>query len=287
MAELDLRQLRYFAVAAEERNLTRAAERLMMTQPALSRAIQALERTLGVDLLIRRPRSLDLTAAGRSLLESARDLEKRTDAAVRNARAASQPHLTVSIHICDVALAADLCAFDGTLEFVTDDLRKQPEGLRVAQHDVALLRDHIDEPGIEQRLLLTEPRTVLLSVGHPLAAQEVIALADLRDEPIPTWPNMTEADAAHWAGADQDGRAWRRGPEVTKPSDVLAVLRLGQAVAFYPASVAPPNVTIPGLVARAVDGVSRSRLTAACRTGNRSPDAAYFIDRLLKETGAA
>ncbi len=280
MADPDLRQLRYFAAVAEERNLTRAAERLLITQPALSRAIQALERAVGVDLLIRRPRSLELTPAGHSLLQSARDLDLRMDAAVQNARAAGQPRLKVSVHLCDVALAAELCAFDPTVEFISDDTREQADELRAGRHDVALLRDQFDEPGVSQRLLLSEPRVVILPSDHALASKETIALDDLTDEPITTWARMSAAEAAHWAAADETGRDWRVGPAVTTPGDVLAAVRLGQAIAFYPASVAPPGTTLPGLISRAVEGVSPSRLWVGWRTGDRSSILGAFLENL-------
>ncbi|WP_305783413.1 LysR family transcriptional regulator [Symbioplanes lichenis] len=280
MSELDLRLLRYFATVAEEGSFTRAAARLMITQPALSRAVRSLERTVGADLLLRRPRSLELTAAGLSLLASAHDLERRAHAAVRDAQAAGRPRLVVSVHVCDIALAAGLCDFDRTVEFVTDDTRNQPAGLRAADHNVALLRDHGPESGIAQRLLLTEPRTVVLPSHHRLAQREVIALDELRDDPIPVWGTMTGAEDAHWTGAAVDGHARRRGPVVSTPAEILTVVRLGRAVAYYPASAAPPGTTLPGLVARAVEGISPSRLTVAWREADASPVVGSFVARL-------
>ncbi|MET8870386.1 LysR family transcriptional regulator [Nonomuraea sp. NPDC004580] len=74
MSDVEIRQLRYFIAVAEERNFTRAAERLLMTQPALSRAIRALEREVGAELLVRSPGDVGLTPAGRVLLAEARAL---------------------------------------------------------------------------------------------------------------------------------------------------------------------------------------------------------------------
>ncbi|MBT0770239.1 LysR family transcriptional regulator [Kineosporia sp. J2-2] len=276
--EPDLRQLRYFAAVAQERNLTRAAESLRISQPALSRAIQALERSVGVDLLIRRPRSLELTDAGRSLLASAQELDSRMHAAVRDARAAGTPRLTVSVHICDVSLAARLCSFHDAVDFVSDDTREQADHLRSGSHQVALLRDQFDETGVRQHLLLSEPRVVILPERHRLADRDVVVLADLLDEPITTWARMSAAEAAHWAAADENPRPWRPGPAVTTPGEVLAAVRLNQAVAFYPASVAPPGTRLPGLVSRAVEGVSPSRLWIGHREGEIASTVRDFVD---------
>ena len=71
---MDIRQLRYFKVVAEELNFTRAAQRLHITQPPLTRQIQALEHSLGVELFVRTSRGVELTAAGTSLLADARNL---------------------------------------------------------------------------------------------------------------------------------------------------------------------------------------------------------------------
>src|SRR4051794_34876815 len=88
--DIDLRQLRYFVAVAEERNFTRAAGRLGMTQPALSRAISALEHSVGVPLLVRDHRDVRPTAAGRVLFDEARDLDDLVRAAVTRAVRAEQ-----------------------------------------------------------------------------------------------------------------------------------------------------------------------------------------------------
>src|SRR4051794_26989344 len=72
--QMDLRQLRYFIVVAEERHITRAAARLGMEQPPLSVQIKALEKELGISMLTRHPRGVELTAGGKALLDGARAL---------------------------------------------------------------------------------------------------------------------------------------------------------------------------------------------------------------------
>jgi DNA-binding transcriptional LysR family regulator len=108
VTEVELRQLRYFVAVAEERNFTRAAQRLVMTQPALSRAIRRLETVIGTPLLVRGYRDLTLTAAGQVLLQQARHVEEHTIAAVRLARLADErpapTRLRVTAQGCDVVV---------------------------------------------------------------------------------------------------------------------------------------------------------------------------------------
>ena len=83
---MELRQLRSFVVVAEEMNVGRAATRLHLTQPSLSRQIAALEHDLGVELFARVKRRFVLTAAGATFLADAQDLLRRSDEAVRTAQ---------------------------------------------------------------------------------------------------------------------------------------------------------------------------------------------------------
>jgi DNA-binding transcriptional LysR family regulator len=92
MTEVGLRELRYFVAVAEERSFTRAAQRLWMTQPALSRAIRRLETVVGTPLLVRGYRDIAPTAAGQVLLEQARTIEEQTIAAVQLARGRAPAH---------------------------------------------------------------------------------------------------------------------------------------------------------------------------------------------------
>src|SRR3954453_16468079 len=91
MNDLETRQLRYFVAVAEERHFGRAAGRLGMAQPPLSRAIRELERQLGVQLLVRTTRQVTLTPAGAALLDDARVALDAVAAAERRARHAGQP----------------------------------------------------------------------------------------------------------------------------------------------------------------------------------------------------
>jgi DNA-binding transcriptional LysR family regulator len=287
MTDVDLRLLRYFVAVVEEGSITRAASRLAITQPALSRAIRSLERAIGFDLLVRNPRRIEPTPAGLALLDSARGLDDQVLAAVETARAAgrSVPRLRVGVRGCDVLVAADLVASfqvrsperDIRIDVVPDDISSQVASLRNGHCDVALLRDAFDTTGLDLLPLRTERRVVLLSSNHPLATRSRLRLDELHDDPITRWASMTATEAQFWAGADSDGHEWRDGPDVTSPSDVLAAVRLGHAVAFVASSFAPAGSALPGVVARPVDGLSTSHLRVAWNAAATSTAIAQFV----------
>ncbi len=79
---MELRHLRYFVAVGEERNLTRAAEKLFIAQPPLTRAMKQLEEEVGVELFIRKPRGLELTNGGEYFLEQARQILDKVSATV-------------------------------------------------------------------------------------------------------------------------------------------------------------------------------------------------------------
>lgn len=88
---------------------------------------------------------------------------------------------------------------------------------------------------------------------------------------------MTPAEQKYWAGADTDGHAWRTGPHVASASDVVAAVRLGQAVAFVASSQAPADSAIPGLNVRPVNGLSPSTLYVAWAAAATSSQIADFV----------
>jgi CO/xanthine dehydrogenase Mo-binding subunit len=188
--DVHLRDLRYFVVVAEERHVTRAAERLYVSQPALSKQGRALERQLGFDLLRPLPRGVDLTAEGEALLPWARDLLAVWDRDCRAARAAGARR-TVVVGM-QTAVGRDLqrdalaqlraSGWKASLRLV--GWSDPTAGLADASSDVAFLWLPLTDPGLVTRVLVREPRWVALPAGHRLAARDEIAFADLLDEPF-------------------------------------------------------------------------------------------------------
>jgi DNA-binding transcriptional LysR family regulator len=285
--DLDLRHLRYLIAVAEAGSITGAARRLMITQPALSRAIRALERTVGVPLLVRRSHATGLTVAGSVLLAEAYELVERSRTALERARS-TQPGvetLTVTVPACDVvAVAAASRAFEAghpgvRVHLVPREWLSQRDELRAGGADVSFLRDCYDRHDLIVDQLAREPRMVLLPADHPLADREKLTVSDLRDEPITYWEGMSPEEADHWAGTDVDRHPRRHGPLVRTATDVLAAVVLGQAIAFVHGSTLP-DAELPGLRARPVDGLSASNLEIGMSAHGANPIAEQFVEHV-------
>ena len=187
----DLRQLRYFVAVAEELNFTRAAERLHIAQPPLSAAIRQLEEQVGVVLLERTTRQVELTAAGRMLLERGRELLAQADDVFAAVRAVEHgPVGTLRVGISPAArfgIASRFLAAGAPgvmLRSREDTTGTLLHELRAGRLDLVLGFCTPPDDALERLRLLDAPAVVHLDAGHPLAARERLALADLREEPI-------------------------------------------------------------------------------------------------------
>jgi len=193
--DIDTRLLRYFAAVAEEGNLTRAAERLFVSQPALTKQIRQLERQLGVPLFTRSRAGMTLTAAGRALAGQVPAVLGELDQALREAKAAASRAARV-LRVGFLAGAANEATQQIIAEFGRRragwrvEMRTAPwtdptAGLASGDVDAALLR--LPFPGqdsLRTEVLFTEPRWVALPAAHPLATRDVIGFRELWDEPF-------------------------------------------------------------------------------------------------------
>ncbi|MFE1961499.1 LysR family transcriptional regulator [Streptomyces sp. NPDC059479] len=186
MDQLETRELVYFVAVAEELHFSRAAERLGMAQPPLSRAVSRLERRIGVRLLERTSRRVELTPAGAVFLDECRRLLRGLDAAVQHTRRAAGPaRLVIAVRpgTGSGLLAQVLRSHDGVepeLVF-TDD---QADALRDGTADVAILcMDSADLTDLQTTEVAEEYPVALLPHDHPLARRAVVSTADLRQEP--------------------------------------------------------------------------------------------------------
>jgi LysR family hca operon transcriptional activator len=195
MTAMELRHLRYFVAVAEEGSLTVAAQtRLHTAQPSLSRQIHDLELELGVQLLIRGPRGVELTAAGRVFLDHARVALLQVEAASEAARRAAQPART-SFAIGFLTgyemdwlpavmeiLHAELPATEVVIH--SQDSPDLAAGLIRGKIDLAFLRPEKQAPGLKFRSLRREPLVVLMPRDHALAARASIRPQDIAGEPF-------------------------------------------------------------------------------------------------------
>jgi LysR family hca operon transcriptional activator len=193
MAIMELRHLRYFVAVAEEGSLTVAAQkRLHTAQPSLSRQIHDLELELGVQLLIRGPRGIELTASGRVFLDHARVALLQVEAAAEAARRAAQPP-RVSFAIGFLTgyemdwlpavmgiLRAELPSTEVVIH--SQDSPDLAAGLMRGKIDLAFLRPEKQTPGLKFRPLRKDPLIVLMPRDHVLAARNSIRPQDFAGE---------------------------------------------------------------------------------------------------------
>ncbi|CAI7979087.1 LysR family transcriptional regulator, benzoate and cis,cis-muconate-responsive activator of ben and cat genes [Frankia sp. Hr75.2] len=188
---MDLRHLRYFVAVAEERHFGHAAERLHMAQPPLSQQIRQLEAELGVELLQRTTRRVDLTEAGRAYLHRARAILAEVDDAAHEARrvaAGAVGHLAIGCVgsatyslLPDLSrqLSAELPGVDFSFrgEMLAPD---QVEALRAGEIDVALLRPPVADVSVTMTILRHDRLVVAIPHDHPLARAARVRPMDLR-----------------------------------------------------------------------------------------------------------
>ena len=200
-------QLRGFVAVADERHFGRAAERLSMTQPPLSRQIQKLERTIGVRLFERDNRKVELTSAGEAFLAEARRLLAIAESAPDLARRISAGSAgTVRIGFTAASayaalpdalrrLRSELPDIDLALfEMVT---RQQIEALRVHEIDLGFARGRFDRQLFCSRAVLSEPLRVAVPAEHPLAGHaRAVTSRDLEGQPV-IMPSPTMARYFH------------------------------------------------------------------------------------------
>jgi len=292
--DVDLKHFRYFLAVADEGTFTGAAERLSMTQPALSRAIRALEDAAGTALFVRSPQGAELTEAGRLLSGDARSLVKLASAALTRAGRLSRddegPRVTA--RGCDVDVLAWLV--DSYNERYPDgrparaamvDWRVQGDQVRAGETDVTLMRSPFDRYGLDSDLLRADPRVALLPETHPMTGREVVHRSELAGETFPVWPDLTPAETAFWTGTDLTYYSWRPGPVVHDAAQFVGSIRLGQAIGFIAEAHLPEQ--LPGGVGVVpVTGLTPSELRITWASTATSPDIARFVRHATEVTAA-
>ncbi|WP_262058852.1 LysR family transcriptional regulator [Streptomyces sp. STR69] len=269
---MEIRELRYFVVLAEELHFGRAAQRLEMAQPPLSRAIARLERQLGVTLLERTSRKVTLTEAGAVLLSEGRAILSAVTAAERRTQEAAHKHhhlvLAVKSGTADELVAKLLGAYRAepgaaTVDLLLCEAHQQQTLLQNGQADVALLHLPFDSvAGLDTEILHTEGQVAILPTSHSLAGRSRIRTAEvtsLPELPMARWPDP--------------GGSYPEGPgaEVRNLTQLFQLIALGRTTAIMPESAGTDLrrdlTAVPVLDAPPVTTViawpSQSRLRAA------------------------
>jgi DNA-binding transcriptional LysR family regulator len=283
--DIELRHFRYVLAVAEEGTFTGAAAQLGMTQPALSRAIRAVETMLGTELFVRDRHGATLTDAGRALRDDARAVDDAARAAVSRATAQRRDtqQLRVTARACDIDTLETLVAsYNAThrdrapARAAVVDGRVQVEEVRTGVTDVTLVRSPMDFRGLDSDLFRADPRVALLPDAHPLATRRVIERAELDGETIPTWSGDTPAQTAYWTGTDLAPHAWKPGPSVSDAAQYVACIRLGGAIGFVPESLLP-ELVLRGISVVQVAGLSASELRVVWAASATSLEIASFV----------
>lgn len=287
---MELRHIEYFVAVAEELNFTRAAERLSVAQSPVSAQIRKLERELGVTLLNRTTRAVELTAAGQSFYVEATALLAAAQRAADNVRLAGQGRLgRLSLAFtgsCTYELMPQLVhAYAQRFPDVVLDVRgemltpAQVEGLLDGSISVGLLRPPVHADGVVVEVLREEPLVALLPVRHPLASRVDFRLYDLRLEDFIGYPSSPPSSVYQTvtAACRQAGFTPKIRQEVAETSSLVALVAAGLGVALAPASVR--HLRINGVTHRPIRGTDVTLpLAVAYRGGTVPPIVRGYLE---------
>lgn len=280
--------MRALIALAEELNFTRAAERLHLTQQALSGQIRQLEQRVGTRLVDRDTHHVALTPAGLTLYERCRSLLTGAEHAVAAARAAGAepPRLTIGYpapvtHRIAAPAIARFAARHPEVEVTIHfgGLLDPCGGLRDRSADVAIVYGPFDSEGLELRHLFSEPRGLALPESHRLARKETVTLAELIAEPIVDVPSTDAISRDFWIAArHRAGRPPRIGATVQTLDGLIEAIGAGLGVATTVATAVDAMGAAAGVVFRPVEGLEPLEFWAARRADDERPPVLDFID---------
>jgi len=286
---MDLRQMRYFLALAEERNFGRAAERLHMAQPPLTRQIRALEEELDTLLFIRTPKGVELTEAGQTLLDEVPNLLGLAQRARERTRLAGQGltgRLEVGIFgsgVLDV-IPRILARFhadrpDVRISLMNLTKAEQLDALRDRRISVGFNRLVPPADDLVVETVLRERLVVALPEAHPLCAHAELRIRDMDGLPLILYPKAPlrglaqEVEAAFRA----EGARLRVEQEVEDVLTSVALVASGFGLCVTTASAA--SLRLPGVAYRPLrcDSLRDIELSCLHRRGDPSPILAAFL----------
>lgn len=195
---MDLRHLKYFIAVAEEKNIGRAALRLHISQPPLTRQIQQLEKELGVQLLIRTPRGVELTQAGETFLQEACNIRELVELAVERTRRTGMGKLgRLDIGIFGTGIFSAIPKLLQQFRDTNPDVRvvlhtmskaEQIEALRQRRISIGFNRMVEPLPDIHSELIMRERLMLAVNDTHPLSSEKEVSFAELGKQPLVLFP---------------------------------------------------------------------------------------------------
>jgi DNA-binding transcriptional LysR family regulator len=276
--------LRYFVTVADEGQITRAAHKLHIAQPALSQAISQLESELGIELLIRHARGVSLTLAGEVFLPKARAaLAADAEAALAAQSLARAAGEKLEIGYAGAPPAMKIPELFSGLQQVYPDVEVNfrelsfPRGATsdwLGDVDAALCHRPADDPAISLQVMRHEPRAVVTYTGHRLAHADEVDCADLSDEMFIGYDDTVQAEwvAFHDLDEERGGRPAMTEIRARRPADMFMLIASRQALTVIPtADAAILLAVLRGIVAIPVRDAPPSLFTLVWRTDNPSP----------------
>ncbi len=290
---MELRQVRYFVTLAEELNFSRAASRLHMTQPPLTRQIQQLEDTLGVKLFARSNRGVALTAAGQTFLDEARRLLSLADQAMDRTRLAERGAIgridiavfgSAILDVIPQLLQSFRVAFPKVVVALhTMGRVAQIRALREGRMTIAFNRFLPHEADMVVETVLEEPLCVAMHQDHPLAGRERLTLLELAEEAFILFPNRGRPSLADEVVALCRAEGFE--PQVSQEtSDVLSCIALvatGFGISLVPTSTT--NLKLSGIrYLPLMEPAPAVELNCMYRKADTSPILRAFLDILYR-----
>lgn len=307
---MELRHLRYFIAVAEESHITRAAERLGIQQPPLSQQIRALEQELGVQLLRRKPRGVELTDAGQALLERARIILEEVEhafASTRRTARGEQGRVVVGFtgsapfHPFVPRVIRSFREMSPLVSLVLEESGSSElvQSLHNESIDAAFIRSPLPDvvelmvrPLIEEDMIVALPMSHALAVGSAATdsanslAAPALPLASLANETFilykrPGGPGLYDTIITACRGAGFSPRVGQEAPRIISTLNLVAA---GLGLSIVPASLR--RLQMDGVVYRRLSGSPglKAPLILACRPGQNSAAVQRFID--LVQTSA-
>jgi DNA-binding transcriptional LysR family regulator len=291
---MDLRQLRHFVAVAEEGHFSRAAKRTNIVQSALSTSIRRLEEELGAKLFVRTTRQVQLTEAGRVLVDKARtllDLASEARAAVAEVAGLERGTLRLGA-APNISVFLDLPALVSTfhdrhpgieIHLTQGGSGKLLEQLRARELDLAILSLSDPQPDIATVSVANEAMALVCSARHVLAKRRQVSLAELQSYPFVDfeqgWASRQLVDRAFL----EAGTTRRTAFEVSDTPTMLALVERGHGVAVIPAAAAEYRRPAVAIVALAGPGIRWELVVARPRDSDAMHAAARAFLDLLAE----
>ncbi len=293
---MDIRQLRYFVTVAQEGNFTRAAERLHIAQPPLSRQIQQIEERVGATLIDRSAKPLRLTPIGHLVYDQAISILARMadmDAMIAKAVVSQQRRFAIGFVASTIysRLPAIIRAYRAAmpsvdLSLIEGGTLSQIAALKDGRIDVGFGRIRFEDDAVARVVLREEPLIVALPATHPLTAGGGVSLAWLATDPLILYPNAPRPSYADQVvGHFRDlGVTPVIAHEVSELQIAIGLVAAGEGVCIVPASVRRSRVD--GVRYRPLVEPVASPIIMSFRKDDRSPELVAMAAVIRERYGA-